>query len=424
MQKFKKIFQNTAFVKLFFANITSQLGSIIGLTAFTFYLLDRFSEQPMYATLTELMFSLPTLFLFFLVGVVADRLDRQKVAYYCDVIAALLSIILLGAIYIGWMPLVFAVLFTRSGFQKFFFPAEQGLIQGTLSKEDYGTAAGLNQMIGSMFNLFGTGLGVLVYWGIGVYGAVIIDAISFILSGILIKMGTYSKKAKSPNGEHSLRELNLKFVLTDFKDGLLYILRHKLLMVLIGGFVVLGVVNGGLTVMPIFILKYKLAPSSYEEFAIIFGIVIGAGMLIGSVMAANIVQKMKFYHLIVFGLVLGGSSVIFSSVVTTVWLFFSIMFVLALGIPFINVAIGGWLPAIIDPKMMGRVQGWISPLMMLAHSVTLGFIAIMYPTYMSIEMLYWIVGAMLLFVGMFYFIVLPRISEQKENQDSTLSTSV
>lgn len=65
MKKFAEIFKNTSFTRLFIANVTSQMGSVIGLTAFMFYILDRFSEQPAYATVTELMFSLPTLAVFF-----------------------------------------------------------------------------------------------------------------------------------------------------------------------------------------------------------------------------------------------------------------------------------------------------------------------------------------------------------------------
>ena len=53
------------------------MGSIIGLTAFMYYILDRFSTQPMYATITELIYSLPVLFVF-LVGVLADNMDRKK----------------------------------------------------------------------------------------------------------------------------------------------------------------------------------------------------------------------------------------------------------------------------------------------------------------------------------------------------------
>lgn len=61
----KDLFKNPKFVKLFAAGITSQLGNTIGNMALAFYLLDRFSSQPFYATLAELMYSVPTLLVFF-----------------------------------------------------------------------------------------------------------------------------------------------------------------------------------------------------------------------------------------------------------------------------------------------------------------------------------------------------------------------
>lgn len=72
------LFKNRNYAYLFGAQLLSQIGSVTGLTAFAFYMLDKFSTQPAYATLTEMMYSLPTLFLFFLTGVAADRFDRQK----------------------------------------------------------------------------------------------------------------------------------------------------------------------------------------------------------------------------------------------------------------------------------------------------------------------------------------------------------
>ncbi|RIW30897.1 MFS transporter [Bacillus salacetis] len=414
MKKFKEIFRNPTFTKLFFANFTSHLGSVIGLTAFMFYLLDRFSEQPVYATITEMMYSIPTLAVFFLVGVLADRMDRKNIAYYCDTISAFLSVILLGAIVLGWMPFIFFVLFLRSAVQKFFFPAEQGILQGVLDKEDYSTAAGLNQMVMSLFMLFGNGLAILIYWLAGIYGAVLVDTITFIISAVLIKKCHVPVEARLPNGPHKLKDLSFSFIMKDFKLGMLYIFKHKLLMSLIGGFFVFGVVNGGFSVMPIFILKYKLAPQTYEEYSILLGVAFGAGVLIGSVIASMLTQKFKFHQLIVAGLMISGSFIILSSFATTTWMFLGVIFFAALGLPLVNIAIGGWMPSIIEPKMMGRVQGWISPLMMLSQSLTLGFIALSFPAILSIEMLYWIVGGCLLFVGIFYTFILPKFMKDTE----------
>ncbi|MDE1376499.1 MFS transporter, partial [Bacillus licheniformis] len=155
MKKMFSIFQNKNYALLFFASFTSQMGGIIGLTALLFYLLDRFSNQPAYATMTELMLSLPTLAVFFLVGVFADKFDRQKIAKNCDWICMGLSIVLLLSLYLEWMPFTFAVLFLRNAVKSFFTPAQTSLIQGILSENEYSLAVGLNQMVASLFMLFG-----------------------------------------------------------------------------------------------------------------------------------------------------------------------------------------------------------------------------------------------------------------------------
>ncbi|MFT0800286.1 hypothetical protein VSK91_02280 [Bacillus swezeyi] len=157
MQKLFSIFQNKNYALLFLASFTSQMGGIIGLTALLFYLLDRFSEQPAYATTTELMLSLPALAVFFLVGVFADKFDRQRIAKNCDWICAALSILLLFSLYIEWLPFTFAVLFLRNAVKSFFTPAQTSLIQGILSEGEYSVAVGLNQMVASLFMLFGNG---------------------------------------------------------------------------------------------------------------------------------------------------------------------------------------------------------------------------------------------------------------------------
>lgn len=424
MKKFIGLFKNHSFTKLFFANFTSQMGSVIGMTAFTFYLLDRFSNQPGYASIAEMMYSLPTLAIFFIVGVIADRMDRQKVAYYCDTISIFFTIALFGAIYIGWMPLVFAVLFLRSGVRKFFAPAESAILQGILEKDDYATAAGLNQMVSSIFMLFGSGLGIIAYKLTGVYGAVIIDALSFFISAILIKANRFEENVRMPNGKHTWKDLNISLVFKDFKSGAGYILNHKLLRSLIVGFIVFGVANGGFSVIPIFILKYKLAPNTYEEYSVLIGIIFGCGVLIGSVISSILVQKYKFHHLIIIGLLISGGFVALSGFATNIPMFLSLTFISALALPVINVSIGGWMPSIVDPKLMGRVQGWIDPLMMLSQTITLAFIGIAFQKFLSIEALFCIVGAALMLPALYYMIVLPRLVKGSSTVISEKSPAV
>lgn len=195
-----------------------------------------------------MMYSAPTLLVFFLTGVVVDRMDRQKVAYYSDFICGILSFGLIAAILFDWIPLVFLALFLRSAVAKFFAPAEISLIQGILTEEDYSTAAGLNQMVAGFFNLFATGLGLGAYWLFGVQGAIVGDAITFFVSAWLIRTCVIEEDARLPNGPHTFKDLNYTFIFADFKDGLSF------------------------SVMPIYILKYKLAPETYETWSVIVGI--------------------------------------------------------------------------------------------------------------------------------------------------------
>ena len=417
MQNIIQIFKKENYSKLFFASFTSTLGSIIGIAAFMLYLLDRFSEQPAYAALTEMMYSLPTLAVFFLVGVLADRLDRQKIAAYSDYICAVLTLALFGAIHLDSIPLVFAILFLRSAVSKFFHPAQGAIIQGILSKDEYTVAAGLNQMTSSIFMLFGNALGIWIYWTIGLEGAIIVGAVTFTISGLLINACKIKEEVRLPNGRHSWKDINIKFVLKDFKAGMTYILQHKLLLNIIVGFFVFGIVNGGLTVMPAYILKYKISPDNYEQLMMYLGIAFGVSILLGSIIASIFAKKIKLYQMIIIGLFITALFISLTAYSTNFIVYCALSVVVGLTLPFINIGIGGWLPRIVDPKMMGRVQGWISPLMMLSQTITLGFIAIAFPTLLSIEGLHLIVGGCMLFVAIYYSFTLPKYAKEEEEEE-------
>ncbi|WP_088041641.1 MFS transporter [Bacillus sp. EAC] len=403
-----QIFKNRNFAWLFLANFTSQLGSVVGMTAFMLYLLRKFSTQPYYATITELMYTLPMIFVFFLVGVVADRLDRKKIAMYCDFISAFLSMVLLFTIMQDWIVISFGVLFIRSGVSKFFQPAQSSLLQGILTEDQYATSAGLNQLVSSLFMLFGGAIGTVVFWKLGVEAAILIDTASFILSGILIQLAKVGKEITNPNGHHSIKDLNVKMVIKDFKEGIVYIVNHSLLRSLLSGFFLFGVINGGFSVMPSFILKYKLAPDSYEELLIYVGVAFGTGVLAGSIFGSMLAKKIQLPYMIVIGLIISGLCVIVGGFSSNATAYIIWQWIIGFTLPIVNIGIGGWFPKIVEKRMMGRVQGWIQPIILLSQSITLGLITVFYPTILKIEWLHAIVGASLAIVGIYFLIILPK----------------
>ncbi|MGG3626541.1 MFS transporter [Bacillus gobiensis] len=412
------IFKNRNFVRLFFAAFASQMGTTVGNMAFAFYLLDRFSNQPGYATTAELMYSLPTIFVFLIVGVVADRFDRKKIAENCDWIRAGLTVLLFLSILTESIPLTFFILFTRSAVTKFFYPAEASLVQAILKKEQYAKAAGLNQMLFSMFMVFGVGLGALMYKTIGLEGAITIDFISFISSGLLIRACKIPVEARLPNGKANWKSISLKSSMRDFKEGLTYILKNKLLASLVFGFFVFGFVNGGFAVLPMFTMKYELSPDNYETHASFFAIFLGIGLLAGSLLGSILSKKVKPYHLMSVPIFIASVLIYLLGYTNELTIYYAAVFTIGMCIGPINIAIGGWMPKIVHPRLMGRVSGWVDPLTMFAQSLTLGLIAILFPhVIQNIDYIYYGMATVILCVFVFYFFKLPKFSAEAKEID-------
>jgi MFS family permease len=166
------------------------------------------------------------------------------------------------------------------------------LLQGIMDKDQYTQAAGLNQTVMGLFMLFGMGLGSLAYQHLGIEGAVIIDGVSFLVSGALIASCRFAPEVRLPNGKTSLRSLRFRQVTADFTEGYRYIRRNKLLLTLLTGFLLFGFVNGVFAVLPIFTMKYKLSPEHYQQYSALITIFLGIGFLVGSAVGSFLIQKL------------------------------------------------------------------------------------------------------------------------------------
>ncbi|MCP8967549.1 MFS transporter [Ectobacillus ponti] len=411
-----EIFQNRTFTKLFLAMFTSQLGSTIGNMAFAFYLLEHFSSKPYYATLAEMMYAAPALLVFFLVGVLADRMDRKRIAESSDWIRAGLTVLLLAAVLSHSLFFIFLILFLRSAVTKFFGPAETGILQGILDQEQYMQASGLNQSVMGVFMLFGVGLGALSYHYLGITWSVVIDGISFVISALLIRSCHISEAVRRPNGKTHFRDISFQTIFTDFKQGILYIKSYKLLLSILFAFFVFGLVNGGFAVLPLFTMKYKLAPGHYEQFASLFSIFLGVGFVAGSAISSKVIEKLQPHRVLILGIFLTGILTFVVATMTNVWLYLVCIGITGLLLAPVNVALGGWMNELVDPKMIGRVNAWVDPFMTLAHTFALGLIAVAFPGFVSIDVLYYVLGGLLLFVSCYYLLVLPKLVQQPAAQ--------
>ena len=417
----RALFRNPTFTKLFIATFTSQLGSVVGNMAFAYYLVDRYSSRPALATTAELMYSLPTFAVFWIVGVIADLLDRKSIAAYSDWIRASLTVLLLLFVHYDILFACFLILFLRSAISKFFGPAEMGLLQGSIGQEQYVQAAGLNQTIMGLFMIFGMSLGAVSYHYVGVDGAILIDGLSFIVSGALILWCKFPQEVRLPNGSKTLRDIRLPRIISDFQLGIQYILQNKLLLVLISGFLFFGFVNGVFAVLPIFTMKYKLSPDNYMIFSSLITIALGIGVIVGSVVAPILIQRFTRTRMLITGLFLSSVFIIVLGSTSQVWVYLPITFVMGINLAPVNIALGSWMPELVTPHNMGRVNALTEPIMMFGHSLALGMVSFAFPTLISITWLHYLLGLCTFAVCTYYFMVLPRLVNMLSLQKSDLN---
>ncbi|UKT62729.1 MFS transporter [Pedobacter mucosus] len=175
-----------AFATLYFAQTISLLGD-----AFTWVGLALLSYQFGRENSAVILASALTLrviaFIIFspFAGVLADRVDRKKILYITHFIRMGI-ICCLPFVNAEWH--IYVLVFLLNVFNAFFTPTYKSIIPQVVVKKNYRQAIGLSTATFQLLGVLGPGLaGIIAVW-FGPRDIFFIDAVSFILAGILILM--------------------------------------------------------------------------------------------------------------------------------------------------------------------------------------------------------------------------------------------
>ena len=119
-------------------------------------------------------------------GVAADRYDRKNILIATDIVRA---ITVLGFLFVRtpeqvWLLYVLTAI--QLGVSGFFFPARNAILPDVAAPEELGAANALSSATWSVMLALGAALGGLASGIWGIYPAFILDAVTFILSALLI----------------------------------------------------------------------------------------------------------------------------------------------------------------------------------------------------------------------------------------------
>lgn len=214
--------------KLFVANTISRLGDSIDAIAYSWMAYEITNSASWLAIIMGVN-AIPTILFQPLVGALVERINQKKLMVLTDLgrglIVFLTALFLITGDLTAWILLIFT--FLNSTLEAFRMPAGMAVYPKIISKEKYTLATSLNQSISQIAQIIGMAATGFIIGLMGTGGAIMIDATTFIISGIIL---SFLKLKQSTSSEKM--ELSFKNYVIDLKEGLHYFKSHKLVLVI------------------------------------------------------------------------------------------------------------------------------------------------------------------------------------------------
>lgn len=200
-----RVLRERNFGLLFGGAVVSQTGDYVLFIALPFWVYQLTGSgaatAAMFAALT-----IPRLLLSPIAGVFADRWDRRATMIGSDLLRAAIVLALLAVRSEEQVWLVFVLAFAESSVSRFFYPARVALLPAIVSRDRLvpaNAAMGFSEAAGQ---LGGPALGgvLLALWG--AHGAVVVDALSYLLSAVLIALIRVPARERVQNATRGVRD--------------------------------------------------------------------------------------------------------------------------------------------------------------------------------------------------------------------------
>ncbi len=189
---FRDVFAVGEFRALWFSEVLSVAGDRLALVALTL-LVFRHTHSPLLTAMVYAAGYVPWVIGGLFLADIADRRSRRSVMVTCDVVRA----VLVGAMAVPGVPIgaLVALLFAATMFAPPFESARAAITPDILQGERYALATSVFQttfLAGETIGAVGGGIAVAF---IGVRSALVIDAATFVVSALLIGLGTRARPA-------------------------------------------------------------------------------------------------------------------------------------------------------------------------------------------------------------------------------------
>jgi Na+/melibiose symporter-like transporter len=330
------------------------------------------------------IFSVPILLAGPLAGIFVDRWDKRRTMLAMDAIRAIIVALLVLAANLVPLPfvpggrltpieqvgMIYVDVFLVGACQQFFGPARTALIGDLVPEAQRPRAAAMMQSVLALGLVIGPGLAGPIFFGVGVEWALLINALSFVVSFLTILA------VRAPHAARSVAAGQRGNLLSEWLVGVRFYLSNRVLMALLITGVIALLGAGVLNSLDVFFVTTNLHASAfyYSELQAANGF----GNVIGALVAVFVLARLGTARTTWVSILVIGLMMVLYSRLTT--LPPAVAVIVLVGVPnaWVNASVGPLLLHVTPRELIGRVAAILNPvltLMSLFATAAAGYLA-------------------------------------------------
>lgn len=309
MVKFREVLFNKNFFCLWLGQIVSEFGDRLNQMALISLVYSKYPGSA-FAMANLLFFIVVPVFIIGpFAGVYVDRWDRKKVMIIADITRAILVLMIPICVVFNFIFPVYILVFFIFSASRFFIPSKLAFIPSLVSQEKLMVANTLSNTTRMIATILGFAAAGFIVNLVGHMWGFYLDGMSYIVSAVLIAVITPKKELKKVKEdlhitgeiiEKAIRKNVWQEITEGFKQ---MVMRNKMRLVTSIMFLIMAGAGSIFCIMIVFVQK---AFGSVTKVLGVFGVFIGVGLFIGTVIFGKAGQKWSKVKTMFFCFILSG----------------------------------------------------------------------------------------------------------------------
>jgi MFS family permease len=340
-------------------------------------------------------------------GVFVDRWNRRSTMIVSDLIRAVATLVPFMVPEALRLPTIYTSVFLLSTFSRFFMPARSGVLQVIVPEELQPQAASITQATFALSFIIGPAIASPLYFAVGPLVASLINAASFLVSAVCLRLIRASKEALHPYSvaKPEERQGGIRPVIRELLVGFRFVGTTRVLLMVTCLALIAMLGAGALNALDIIFVTRNLHASAslYGPLTAVGGL----GALIGAIGAGFVARKIAPKYILTGSVFILGVGIIIYSFQTWIIMAMIINFLICIPQGGIDVGFGPLLLNATPQAMMGRVQSVIETAMFGTSLISVG-LAGYFGQFIPVPIIFAIGGSLIALAGIFGWFTLPK----------------